>query len=210
MKVDGNSSFQEPPAGSHCARCIRVIDMGTQPGGEYMGQKKPDRRKVAISWELPEELMTEGDNTGKPFTITQWYTASLTEKALLRLHLESWRGRAFTKDELKGFDLKNLIGQPCLLILGVGEHSERVQVRGIGKLGKGMACPPQVNKSVHLSLDPEEFDKSVFDTLGERTQSKIRETREWKRLMDPGHDDGHAVSTTEPAAATTDDDDVPF
>ena len=52
---------------------------------------------------------------GKPFLISRRYSLSLHEKSSLRRDLESWRGRAFTQEELRGFDLEVLIGVGCLV-----------------------------------------------------------------------------------------------
>src|ERR1700685_4504260 len=93
--------FEQPPIGTHMARCVRVIDIGTQRG-EYQG-KVNIRRQCIIAWELPTELMSEGDSAGKPFIVSRFYTASLGKKANLRADLQNWRGREFTEEELSGF-----------------------------------------------------------------------------------------------------------
>ena len=60
-------------------------------------------------WELPgEEIEIEGEM--KPRAISETYTNSLGEKANLRKMLENWRGRAFTQEEMDGFDLRNVLG----------------------------------------------------------------------------------------------------
>jgi len=50
-----------------------------------------------------------------PYTVSSRYTASLHEKSRLRADLQSWRGRAFSAEELAAFDLEKLIGVGCLL-----------------------------------------------------------------------------------------------
>ena len=52
----GGKEFEQAPAGTHVARCIKLIDLGTQ-FGEYQG-KPTSARKVVVSWELPNEIMT--------------------------------------------------------------------------------------------------------------------------------------------------------
>jgi hypothetical protein len=47
---------------------------------------------------------------GERHTVSARYTVSLHKKSRLRQHLEMWRGKAFTAEELKGFDLEKLIG----------------------------------------------------------------------------------------------------
>src|ERR1043165_7214119 len=101
LSDNGNTSFEQPPSGSHAARCIAIIDLGTQRS-TYEGEAQI-KRQVIVRWELPTELMTTGDFQGKPFTVSKFYTASLHEKSGLRKDLASWRGRDFTPEELKGF-----------------------------------------------------------------------------------------------------------
>src|SRR5690606_20723228 len=108
-KDTGGGEFKQAPTGNHVARCIRLIDLGTQHS-EYQGQPNV-RNQVLISWELCNELMEEG----KPYIVSHFYTNSLNEKATMRAHLEAWRGRAFTEAECKGFDLNNVLGKPCML-----------------------------------------------------------------------------------------------
>jgi hypothetical protein len=40
---------------------------------------------------------------------------SLNEQANLRSILEGWRGKAFSEEELAGFDIAALLGKPCLV-----------------------------------------------------------------------------------------------
>src|SRR6185295_11438565 len=99
------TEFELAPAGTHMAVCYRVIDLGTQ-SGTYMGKPK-SQHKILVSWELPDEKMKDG----RPFTIGQRYTWSMSEKATLRKHLEAWRGVPFTDADfgVDGFDVKNII-----------------------------------------------------------------------------------------------------
>lgn len=97
------SSFTPAPEGLHQAVCVDVVDLGMQttPWGE-----KP---KVRIVWQIDETNV----ETRKRFEVRGLYTLSLSDKSNLRKHLEAWRGRKFTADELKGFDLEKLLGVNC-------------------------------------------------------------------------------------------------
>ena len=112
----GGGDFEPPPAGNHRAVCYRVIDLGTQQT-EYQGQTKY-QRKIMLSWELCDEIMpARGDFGPKPFSMSQRYTFSSHEKAVLRQHLESWRGVPFQDSDFGpgGFDIRNVLGKSCLL-----------------------------------------------------------------------------------------------
>lgn len=178
----GGGDFQQPPVGTHVARCIKIIDIGTQRG-EYQG-KATIKRQCIIGWELPSELMTEGDYAGKPFTVSRFYTASLGEKANLRKDLANWRGRDFTKEELQGFEAKNILGKPCMLSLTTNEKG-RVQVSGVMALPKAMQVPEQINQSVFFSLEWGEFNPILYDSLSDGIKKLIQVSPEYKNVTDP-------------------------
>ena len=138
VKDTGNGNFEQAPAGTHLGRCIKLIDLGTQEG-EYQGQAT-FKRQIIIGWELPSELMQNGEYAGQPFTVSKFYTASLSEKANLRKDLENWRGRAFTDEELRGFDMKNILGKPCMLSIVLNEKNN-ARVGGVMAAPKGMSLP---------------------------------------------------------------------
>jgi hypothetical protein len=185
----GNSDFEQAPTGTELGICIKVIDLGTQEK-EYEG-KVSHRRQVLITWELPNALMTEGDNTGKPFIVSKFYTASLNEKATLRHHLVSWRGREFTEQELAGFDPQNIIGKPCMLSL-VANNKGKTVVSSVMAAPKGMPIPQQVNKSAYFSMYPGKFSMDAYESLSDGIKAIIAKSPEYQELMHP-KDAAHEV-----------------
>lgn len=176
----GSGSFTPAPAGTHVARCIKLIDLGTQRG-EYQG--KPTRRnQVLVSWELPGELI-EIDGEEKPIVTSRFYTNSLTEKANLRADLETWRGRSFTEQELDRFDLETILGKPCLLNI-VSKGDGKTKVASVAGLPKGMDCPPQVNEAFTFWLD--EFDAGKFDELSDGIKKIVEKSEEFQAMMGNG------------------------
>ena len=177
----------QAPAGSHVARCISVIDLGTQetPFGEA--------HKVQITWELPEEKAVFREERGEePFVLSKDYTLSLYEKANLRHDLESWRGRAFTEQELKGFDISKLIGAPCLLSVIHKTNTKGktyANVSSVSALAKGMQCPPMINPAVEYSLS--DGKNNIYEGLPEWLQKKIASAKEWD--ADGGGDDSGEI-----------------
>jgi hypothetical protein len=199
LKSDGGKEFEQPPAGNHIARCYQVIDLGTQ-AGEYQG-KPNEQRKVSIRWELCNELMTDGEMAGKPFSVGKIYTASLSEKATLRHHLESWRGKAFTDAELMGFDSAKLLGVPCMVNVGLTEKN-KAKVLSVAAVPKGMTATPQVNPSTNFSLD--KFDGHTFEGLSKWLKGEIIKSPEYKKLFETG---GHEPDDRPPDNF---DDSIPF
>jgi len=179
----GGGDFEQPPVGTHIARCVKIIDIGTQRG-EYQG-KANIRRQCIIGWELPNELLSEGDYAGKPFTVSRFYTASLSEKANLRKDLENWRGRSFTEEELNGFEAKNILGKPCMLALTPNDKG-KVRVTGVMALPKGTEVPSQINPMVFFSLERDEFDAKLFESLSDGYKRLITVSPEYQEVTKPG------------------------
>lgn len=194
---DSGGSFTPAPIGTHVARCVRLVDLGTQHG-EYKGQ--PTRRnQVLVTWELPDEII-EVDGKEMPVTTSRFYTNSLGEQANLRRDLEGWRGRAFTDDELHQFDLMNILGKPCMLTV-VGGDNGKTKVASVSGLPKSVQCPPQINPSFAFWLD--EFDQAKFDELSDGIKKIIEKSEEWASVQNGG------APTPAPANVNAEED-IPF
>ena len=196
----GGGEFQQAPIGTHIARCIRLIDLGTQRG-EYQG-KVTMRNQVLVMWELPQELATEGEQEGKPFIVSKFYTNSLHEKAVLRHDLVTWRGRDFTKEEEAQFDLQNILGKPCMVAV-VHNENGKSKVSAVMSMPKGQVCPPAVNDLLAFWLD--EFNADVFEGLSDGLKDIIKKSPEYAAAMAPPPD-----GTKSNGSAADFDEDIPF
>lgn len=200
-------SFESAPAGTHIARCIKLIDIGTQQN-EYQGQVTYPRQ-VIIAWELPNELMSKGDFEGKPFTTSKFYTASLHEKATLRKDLVNWRGRDFTEEELGGFDPKKILGAPCMLSLTLNEK-QKIRISGVMALPKGSHLPDQINKSVYFSLEPNLYDATLFESFSEGIKKIIKQSPEWQHINNPNGVVTNIKKSEQVGSFDDFEDDIPF
>jgi hypothetical protein len=196
----GGGDYKDAPVGTHIARCVGLIDLGTQKH-EYQG-KTSIRRQNIIRWELPTELMDEGGSAGKPFTVSKFYTTSLHEKANLYADLVNWRGREFTPEELAGFEEKNLLDKVCMVSLTENDKG-KVRVTALIAKPKTMECPPRVNDLVYFSLEPDRFDRATFDRLSDGIKTIIMKSPEWAEL------NGGGVKQQRAPGADFDDD-IPF
>lgn len=125
MVVSDNGADYEPiPTGMHRAILVNYFDVGLQPG--FQGDMP--RKKVVLLWELE----ARNDKTGKRFTITKTYTQSIGDKANLGNDLSSWRGRPFTPEERKAFEMDNIKAKPCQVnIMPKEPGSEKVKVAAV-------------------------------------------------------------------------------
>lgn len=196
--------FKPAPAGTHLARCVGVISLGTQdPGNPTFSAAF----KVLLVWELPDEPV--GD---KAMTTHKEYGCFLGDRANLRHDLESWRGRPFTPEELKGFDVAAVIDKPCMLSIMHQENAKKqtyAKVTAVTALPKGVTAKPRVNELVRYEI--EQGRDTTFASLPEWIQKKIAACHEWRAMppADPNSIQPDAGPDFEPEPPPTDDP-LPF
>jgi hypothetical protein len=165
-------SYPTVSVGVHKARCVRVIDLGTQQN-DYQGQISW-KRQVMLIWEVPSET----DNKGEPLTISKFYTLSLNEKANLANDLVSWRGRPFTETEKKGFDISKVVGKPCSINVILNQKG-KPKVSTVMPIGKNDDIAQQFHPSVVFNItDFQEKKMEVFNQLPEGIRNIILKSKE--------------------------------
>lgn len=184
----GGGDFKPVPAGNHIAVCCAVVDLGKQEvKSELYGSSV--KHQVYIQWELPNEPLEFTDRDGNPKTgfmrIGKTYTLSLHENANLRADLENWRGRPFTEEERRGFDIARLAGVAAMVNV---IHAERggktyANVTGVTPLPKGMDKPTPSDAA--LIYDDEHLQS--FEYLPEWLQKKVQ-----AQILDRRDDGGTA------------------
>ena len=212
-KDSGGGDFKRVPPGVHIGRCFKLIDLGTQEE-TYEGDTKL-LPKVCIYWELTgeEEVGTPlADEKGHPMVIWQEYTMSLGKKAKLRAALESWRGKPFADDELKGFDVSKLLGAYCMV--NVTHKTSQASGKTYAQVSSLTPLPAALRHSkpaahydnVLFSVD--NFDPVIFesfhDKLKERVMASLEMSGRSKSQAAQSH--GHASDDIPPPG----DDDIPF
>lgn len=223
MKAGDKSDFKPAPAGNHIAVCTRVIDMGSH-FETYQGKPKPHpRHMLRIGWELPTCPMDDG----RPFLVSERYTASLMGKTNhFRAMLESWRGKPFDKASQEAFHPKVLLGLPCMVnIVHKDTYANVNGVTPIPKDGAGNPVFPRPEPQgpvLLLELTPEDFRADVFDQLHPKMREFIAESIEFQAMFPGGlwkvGDPAPAVRSAEEVnrameqapAPQGPDDDIPF
>lgn len=178
-------SFTPPPAGTHPAICYRFVDLGTQTTN-FNGDIKT-AHKVMLSWEITDQDLRTDD--GQPFTISSRYTWSMHEKATLRKTLEGWRGVPFADSDFGpgGFNVQKLLGAGCLLSVLPAERDGKTysNISAVMKLPKGMSAGVCINPYVYFTLDPEEFDREIFNSFSDKLQDTIKASPQYQALSRP-------------------------
>lgn len=205
-KATEGGSFTPVPSGMHLARCYKIVDLGSQKT-EYKGQTKI-QHKIMLQFEVWSED-ENGNPTvtskGEPLSITKRYTLTLAEKAALRNDLKTWRGRDFTPEELRGFELKNVLGVWAMLSVSrdaAANGKEYTNIQAIMPVPahvKKSGLPEPHNPVAMYSI--EDHDDAVFETLSEGIKKVIMQSPEFQ-----SRNPHQSVSV----AAQDEDDDIPF
>jgi len=200
----GGSDYAPMEAGMYVARCVQMIQIGTVT--ENIQGKDKTLHKVRFGFEFPTELKVFKEENGEqPYFLSKEYTLSMHEKATLRLHLETWRGKKFTEEESKAFDVTRLLKVPCMINV-VHKTSEKTgktfaEIGSISPLMKGMVCPDQISKTSLLCYD--EFDEELFESLPEFLKDKIKSSTEYFAMRNVSQESNTTTISQET-------DDLPF
>ncbi len=171
VATQGTNEFPKVPTGVHNARCVRVIDLGTQRN-DY-GGNITYKRQVLIIWEVPDQMAND-----VPMTISKFYTLSLHEKSNLGMDLVSWRGRPFTEQEKQGFDITKLIGVPCQINVMHNDNGKE-KVSSVMPLGKDTKIHEQHHESISFSIDDfQKGQREQFNKLSEGIRKMILRSKE--------------------------------
>ena len=212
---DTGGSFESTPVGSHLARCYRIVDLGTQKS-EYQGQVKY-LHKVMLGWEI-HGVNDDGSpikmKDGRPFAMFKNYTLSWSDKATLRIDLQAWRGRPFTAEEMRRFDLKTVLGAWCMLnvIERLGNDGKMyVNVANISPVPamiKQAGLPAAINKNEMFNLS--EPDMEMFNSFSDNLKKKIQGSPEWQKLQGKTPTPPPTPQGAPAPDADFDSDDIPF
>jgi len=175
----GGSNFPMLAEGSYAAVCYMLVDIGLQRNEAYGNSS----RKVIIGWELADEYV-EVDGEKKPRVFSARYTASLNEKAILRRDLAAWRGRDFTEAELAEFNLRNIIGAPCMIQIihkKASNGKTYANLASIMALPKGMAAPKLTLDTVIFDID--ESDAQDLAILPEWIANMVKASESWQQRL---------------------------
>lgn len=203
IKSNGGGSKPLEP-GTYTAICYGLIDIGWQYS-EQFGSSSP---KVIIMWEIPDEkILIDGEEKSRVMSAT--YTMSLNEKANLRKTLAAWRGKDFTAEELKGFNLASILGVPCLLNVARRESTGKTFVAGVMQPPKGTKKPKGTIAPILFDLDNDPLEK--METLPAWIQDMIKKSETYKdRLAGIGHGEEEGQDIEPTLEEVIDESDLPF
>lgn len=184
LRLRKKSKSQIPPveAGTYPAVCVGIIDLGEQFSEKF----KKFNDKLLIIWEIPSQTVSI-DGEDKPRWLSREFTTSLNPKCGLYTTLVSWRGAAFTEQELQEdtdgftqFNVLDMLGKGCFLQVIVEENDRGRfnRVTSVIALPAGMEVP--ATKTPLMAFDMGAWDDDVFKVLPEWIQEKIKKSTEYQ------------------------------
>ena len=204
MSSDGSGeNLPKLQPGIYAGTCYQIVDMGTRD--EVYNGETSKKTQVIITFEVTEALEPNNNEVqmqdGRPFAVSGTYTASLFEQAKLHQHLVSWRGKAFTEEELQGFDMSKLLG--CTARIEVAHTKPSPDGKGGGNPKiHNLQRPDGGIKVVDTENEKRSFDLDVFcnfkkdpatpggkamsdmfDTFPDWQQGKIEDSYEYKAAV---------------------------
>jgi len=180
--VQKDKEYKLIPEGTHVARLVSIVDFGTQPH-VYMGENKT-RSRIYFTFELPNETSVF-EGVTKPLVIGSEFTASLSDKAILKPIIEGVLGKKLTDAERTNFgreEISKLVGTPVMLSVLHNESNGKTyaNIATVSPLPKGMAAPEQYNPSV--VYDVLDGQNEAFKALPEFMRNKILASLEMRPL----------------------------
>lgn len=178
---DGGGVKQEPiPVDTYPARVVQVLDLGLQPQ-EYLGQEKPPRNEVNITYELLDIFIK--DEAGKEdLEKPRWVGESFVLNNLKADKAKSTK-RIMAIDP-KGScngDLTKMVGMPCNVTIAHNIAKKNGNVYA----NVSMVSPASTRREYpELKNNPKIFDlsnpdKDIFLSLPEFLQAKIKANLEF-------------------------------
>mgnify|MGYP003149677449 CR=1 FL=1 len=154
------------PNGTYIARCNLVADIGEQQQyqtKEQQAKNEPLRYapQIVLGWEI-----FKLDESGKNYLSNCRYNRFFSEKAKLRLHLESWIS---IKQSDLPFNVDTLINKPAQVTSALNERRTWANVVAVTGLPEGVDAPELTTEPLVYNVG----DKDVYDKLPQWIQNQI-------------------------------------
>jgi len=105
--ISWEAPLEPCPEGRHPLVCVDIFRVDPEEA-TYDGVTKLYEKVMFVFQAFPES--EERDSKGNPFQVERKFTWSLAPQGLLRPFLEHWRGRDFSEEEAKRFDVSKCKG----------------------------------------------------------------------------------------------------
>ncbi len=160
----------------YIAVCTMVIDIGQQ----YSESFKKVENKLLIAFDIPDVLI-EIDGEMKPRQLSRRYTYSSNPKGNLYKLLCSWLNKKFSEDDVREFEMFNLLGRGCQVQVTVSEDGKYNRIENVMALPRGMKAPISSNPSYTYDIDEDGFSGEKWDSLPEWVRNIIEKSEQYQQ-----------------------------
>lgn len=183
----GNRERPEPmDSGTYPARLVQLITLGVQKQRPYLGEEKPPKLEIMLTYEFLDEFLKDEEGEDDPEK-PRWLSETIPFNNLEAEKAKSTkRYYALDPSETHGGDWVALIGTPCMVTI--------VQAQGKGKNAGNMyenvasvasMRPKEAAKAPELVNPPKVFDfyspdMEVYAKLPKWIQEKMREALDFE------------------------------
>lgn len=205
---NGGNNIPKLEGGVYTAISSAIVDMGLQNNEKF----NKTQRKFMMIWTILNETI-EVNGEQLPRQLSKEYSFSLHEKSTLRKDLQAWRGKAFTEEELRGFDILNVINVPCQLQILLEERNGKTynNIASIMALPKGTQAE-QLDNTYHFDIENMET-WSNWTKIPQWIRDRIKKAENYQTSGLEEYVAGIQEETTqetETDMSITPEDDLPF
>lgn len=187
VSANEGGSYTPIEEGTYIALCFGLVDIGDV----YSEQYDKTTKKFMILWELVGAGTINVDGHEYNRSVSKSYTKSLSPKSNLRKDLRAWRGREFTEEELKRFDMVNILSAPCQIqiINSTSNGKTYSNIAAIMNLPKGMPKPQHTQEVVYWDFEDHEIGDEAWKKIPEWLRGVIQnnETYQYITTNNTGH-----------------------
>lgn len=183
----GTGDYEIPKAGTHPARVVGLIDLGSHEE-EYEGKAKMVR-KCMVVYELVGQKKS---GSTEPHTMAERYSMPVNEKIgdrnKLRKVMEAVRGRRYTNEDV--IDITKFVGQAVQVTISHGTStrgSDYARIDQVSGVMQGIQIPPPQLKPVvwWIGAGPIPGEHWIPFCYGEKIEEVIKRSKEWKESVQP-------------------------
>lgn len=187
VSANEGGSYTPIEEGTYIALCFGLVDIGDV----YSEQYDKTTKKFMILWELSGAGTVNVDGHAYNRSVSKSYAWSLNPKSNLRKDLRAWRGREFTDEEMKRFDMVNILSAPCQIqiINATSNGKTYSNIAAIMNLPKGMPKPQPTQPVVYWDFEDHEIGDEEWGKIPEWLRGVIQnsETYQYITTNNTGH-----------------------
>ena len=171
--------------GTYKSCCFGLINLGTF---KFENEGVVDKfiSQIMLLWEIHKELTSKPKLNSDALSpiIVKEYTLSLSNSSSLRSSLESWRGKPFSEDEIRRFDLKTILGGWCNLEISDFKKNDELTYSTVTEIlplkdDQKIKLPKLKREIVFFNIHEPDWD--LYKSFDMTIKDKLQKSIDWKK-----------------------------